>query len=107
MRKLCPECGVEVQQGTQTRFVDSEPYGQINVPRVSYFGFEWECPECGWEGDKPLPAHSEDYGLDPFKEDVASVLDYLAIGTVKAYRNALSELEEVVRNAERANRNRG
>ena len=29
-------------------------------------------------------------------EDVASVLDYLAIGTVKAYRNALSELRRVI-----------
>ena len=96
MRKLCPECGVEVQQGTQTRFVDSEPYGQITVPRVRYFGSEWECPECGWEGDNPPLAYSEDYGLDPFKDEVAEVMNYLTIGTVEAYKNALSELRRVI-----------
>lgn len=93
----CPMCGAEADYG---------PFYRDFHPDDFYY-VDYECTECGWEGDKPLPAYSEDYGLDPFKEDVASVLDYLAIGTVKAYRNALSELEEVVRNAERANRNRG
>ena len=97
MRKLCPMCGAEADYG---------PFYRDFHPDDFYY-VDYECTECGWEGDKPLPAHSEDYGLDPFKEDVASVLDYLAIGTIKAYKNALSELEEVVRNAERANRNRG
>ena len=90
-------CGAEADYG---------PFYRDFHPDDFYY-VDYECPECGWEGDKPLPAYSEDYGLDPFKEDVASVLDYLAIGTIKAYRSALSELEEVVRNAERANRNRG
>jgi len=97
MRNLCPMCGAEADYG---------PFYRDFHPDDFYY-VDYECTECGWEGDKPLPAHSEDYGLDPFKEDVASVLDYLAIGTIKAYKNALSELEEVVRNAERANRNRG
>ncbi len=96
MRKLCPECGVEVQQGTQTRFVDSEPYGQINVPRVSYFGFEWECPECGWEGDNPPLAYSEDYGLTPFGEQLEEVLNFLAVGTKEALVNAHRELGRII-----------
>jgi hypothetical protein len=91
----CPRCGAEADYGPFYR--DFHP--------DDFYHVDYECTECGWEGDDAILAYSEDYGLDPFKKDVATVLDYLAIGTIKAYRNALSELQEVVRNAERANRN--
>jgi hypothetical protein len=82
----CPMCGAEADYG---------PFYRDFHPDDFYY-VDYECTECGWEGDDAILAYSEDFGLDPFKDDVAEVMNYLAIGTVEAYKNALSELRRVI-----------
>jgi|LFRM01.2.fsa_nt_gb hypothetical protein len=82
----CPRCGAEADYG---------PFYRDFHPDDFYY-VDYECTECGWEGDDAILAYSEDFGLDPFKDDVAEVMNYLAIGTVEAYKNALSELRRVI-----------
>jgi hypothetical protein len=79
-------CGAEADYG---------PFYRDFHPDDFYY-VDYECTECGWEGDDAILAYSEDFGLDPFKDDVAEVMNYLAIGTVEAYKNALSELRRVI-----------
>lgn len=82
----CPRCGAEADYG---------PFYRDFHPDDFYY-VDYECTECGWEGDDAILAYSEDFGLDPFKDEVAEVMNYLAIGTVEAYKNALSELRRVI-----------
>ena len=82
----CPMCGAEADYG---------PFYRDFHPDDFYY-VDYECTECGWEGDDAILAYSEDFGLDPFKDDGAEVMNYLAIGTVEAYKNALSELRRVI-----------
>lgn len=82
----CPMCGAEADYG---------PFYRDFHPDDFYY-VDYECTECGWEGDDAILAYSEDFGLDPFKDEVAEVMNYLAIGTVEAYKNALSELRRVI-----------
>lgn len=79
-------CGAEADYG---------PFYRDFHPDDFYY-VDYECTECGWEGDDAILAYSEDFGLDPFKDEVAEVMNYLAIGTVEAYKNALSELRRVI-----------
>ena len=79
-------CGAEADYGPFYRDFDPDDFYYV----------DYECTECGWEGDDAILAYSEDFGLDPFKDDVAEVMNYLAIGTVEAYKNALSELRRVI-----------
>ena len=82
----CPMCGAEADYG---------PFYRDFHPDDFYY-VDYECTECGWEGDDAILAYSEDFGLDPIKDDVAEEINYLSIGTVEAYNNALSELRRVI-----------
>ena len=57
----CPRCGAEADYG---------PFYRDFHPDDFYY-VDYECTECGWEGDDAILAYSEDFGLDPFKDDVA------------------------------------
>ena len=84
--KRCPNCGGEALYGPHRREVTL--YEDYFVP--------YECELCKWEGDNPLLAYTEDYGLTPFGEQLEEVLNFLAVGTKEALVNAHRELGRII-----------